>query len=502
MALRLSGGLGLARRRAGGGGAAPEPVAGEHATTLPTTPTVHYHAGDSAATLSSGRVTAADDLMGLADVTGGASGNGGPLELTDALGRKFWRFEASEYLNIAAALEAVSSQALAVFLVGRFHRNKSSNPIFGLGNVALGTALNTNGVTFQASGASNAAPFIRTANRNANSFDTTPENGMAGSQLQVTGFVSRNSGNGGVRFYRNETTVTNSSALTVTSATSASGAGAEIGRYPQAPSTAGNWAEFDLYEMVIYKGAAGAVLSNAEADAIAEALVDNWEIPALTDTLVVEGDSITQGWTGITSGDCLSMTLTDPGEDGTVAGNWLVVNTGASGNTIANLVTRRDASNAWPNYKISGGRSVVACQIAANDYSGSDAATMYADICNLIDTTTTGYAQRGWEVCQAVNIATANAGNQTKVLALRTLLRDLTTFRSDCGGLTAQQLRIADLPLITVGGATRFEDATDAGNTTYYDADGLHPSELGSYHMGRGGDTLANGYAQRAVATS
>lgn len=499
MQLALS--LALTQPQYVGGSAPPEPV-GAHATALTSTPTVHYHAGDSAATLSSGRVTAADDLMGLADVTGGSGGNGGPLELTDALGRKFWRFEGSEYLNIAAALEAVSSQALAVFMVGRFHRNRTSNPIFGLGNVALGTQLNTNGVTFQVSGSSNTAPMLRTANRNANSFDTTPENGMAGSQLQVAGFVSRNSGNGGVRFYRNETTVTNGSALTVTSATSASGAGAEIGRYPQAPSTAGNWAEFDLYELVIYKGSAGAVLSNAEADVVAAELVANWEIPALTDTLVVEGDSITQGWTGITSGDCLSMTLTDPGEDGTVPGSWLVVNTGASGNTIANLVARRDTALAWPNFKISGGRSVVAVQIGANNYSGMTAADIYAGICDLIDTTTTGYAQRGWETCCAVNIATANGTNQPKVLDLRTLLRDLTTFRSDCGGLTAQQLRIADLPLITVGGSTRFEDAADAGNLTYYDSDGLHPSETGSYHMGRGGDTLANGYAQRAVATS
>lgn len=476
----------------GGGDAPPSPGPGTQLTPLPTAPAARWHPAFSEVTLAGGKVTAASDLMGLAATTEGASGVG-PIEMTDGLGRKFWRFEGAAYLNVATAL-SLASRSVGVFAVARIHKTQNACTIFAAGNAAAGTTVNTNGAALDVYGASGAAPLPRCHSINAASDAVSKAKMVAGSQLQVIGALGRPTADGGGRLYINEESASVAQPFSTTGVL-----GAEIGRNAFSPGASGTWAMMDLYELVVFTS----VLSNTEGDAIATALSDGWGIAPTVNQLVVEGDSITAGWpVTVSSGDGLAMKMTDPGVAGVVPAGWRVVNMGVSGNKIANLVARRDAANTIYGLAL-GGRNVVACQVGANNFSINTAQQVYDAVVALISTTATGYLQRGWEVRQAINIATSNGTNNAVNSAVRTLLRD-PAFKTDTltgdGQMYAGKLEIFDLPGITAGSAgTIFDTQADAADLTYYYSDGLHLNELGTLTMALGGNTPANGYVGASV---
>lgn len=204
----------------------------------------------------------------------------------------------------------------------------------------------------------------------------------------------------------------------------------------------------------------------------------------------------------MTPGQSQAMHLTAPGVAGTVPAGWRVVNMGVSGNKVADLVTRRDNANSIYDLKLPG-RNVVAVQVGANDWSVCSAATIYSGIVALLNTTTTGYLQRGWEVRQAINIATANGVKQPINESVRTMLRAgqfLTDTLTGAGQTYDGKLKLIELPGISVGGDIIFDTAADAANDTYYFTDQLHPTVFGTGIMALGGDTPSKGYVSAIAA--
>jgi hypothetical protein len=472
-------GIELSARRGGGGGAASAP--GTSATSPRTS-------------RRSRRVTSASDLMGLAAPSLSAAG-AGPKVVTDGLGRKCWRFESAEYLNVASSLVG-DTRAITVLMVGRCHRNHSGN-LFGLGNVAAGTQVNV-GVVMNVSASGSVPPYLRTSGVSASSDATNGKHVICGSQVQVLGVVSRTTANGASRLYHNLNVASGAQVSIGNPAV----VGAEIGRNPFAAGSSGSWAQFDLYEMAVFLG----TLSNAQADAAVAAMVANWSIPAVTNRLVIEGDSIHQGLavipysdtppSGVSSGKSIGMALTEPGSP-IVAADTSVVNMAVSGSSTVTQTTRRDATNTMFD-KLLPGRNRILNLIGRNNLGslGQDAPTCYAAIVAVLHTAGTGYLERGWEVIQGVNIAVSSSMSAAND-ALRTSLRS-AQFLTDCLANTGQtyqgKLRIVDLPLITVGGDTKLDTAADSADTAIYQNDSTHPTLAGQGLMISGGDTPAHGY--------
>lgn len=471
-------GLGLALQSVRSAALPPPPLA----ATLPVIPAARWHPQVSAVTESGGRVVTASDLMGLAGLTDNGAGSG-PLALTDALGRKFWRFDGAQFLNVAASL-ATDNRNASVFCVGRVHRPVSGNPMFWAGNLAQGSHLSGGGLMDVATAASSAG-FLRCCGR-AGSLDAVNAPFMIpGAQLQVMGAVSRTTANGGTSLWINAARA----AVGQNTVSRPVLTGGEIGRNPTATTQFGM---FDLYEMIVCTTA----LTDAEGDAMQAALVAHYAIPAVTNQLVLEGDSITQGTGDVVSGLSCAMVLTEPGA-GLIPANWRVLNHGTSGSQVSNLVTRRDATNGWPAMRLAG-QNVMAFEIGRNDFvaGGQTAATHYANVVAYLNTAATGILQRGWTVRTMANIASSD---NTRVDAYRALIRDpqfLTDTLSNTGQAHDGKVSIVDTDLITDGGQTIFATPADAADTTYYAGDSTHPNILGARLRVTGGDDPAKGVAR------
>lgn len=457
----------LARLRASGGGPT--------LATLPVTPTARWHPIFSTVTESGGRVVSASDLQGLADATEGGAGIG-PVVMTDALGRKFWRFNRAEYLTVAAALSFANTRETAVFMVGRIPRPNSAERVLSAGSVALGTAGN-GGNLLDARIASGSEPaFVG----NARAAASGREHMVVGAQLQVIGALRRITANGGEAAFLNRKSCT----IGTQSPGTLSVNGAEIGRYAFAPGASGAWTAMDVYEIVVYNTG----LTVPQCEAISAALADAWGIVEIDSQLVMEGDSITQGTGLVTPALSAAALVADPGA-GLIPANWRVVNSGLSGQAIGGLVTRRDAASGWPNFLLSG-QNVMAFEIGRNSFGSVTAEDHYAAVVAYLNTTTTGVLQRGWTVRALANIATS-ASLQARTATYRALIRApqfLTDTLTNTGQSFDGNLSIVSTDLIEDGGATIFEDSADALNTTYYAGDQTHPTVLGARLRVTGGD--------------
>lgn len=464
--------------------AATAPVtAAQTLASLPVTPAARWHPGASTVATVGGRVTSATDLQGLAGLTEGGTGIG-PLALIDALGRKFWRFEGAQFLNVATAL-VTDNRAIGIFAVGRHHRD--TGVFFGLGNTAAGTVATSPNALDNGS-AGTAAPHIRSFGRSST---TAPM--VIGAQMQVMGALSRTTANGATRLYVNRT-----AASAAQSGVAATGVqGAEIGKLPGSTAVA-NYAKFDLYELVVF----AQTLTNAQGDAIAAALADHWAIAETVNQLVLEGDSITAGTSDVTSGRSSAVALSAPGL-GIVPPGWRVVNAGSSGATVSTLTSRRDNANGWPSMALGAGRNVAAIEIGTNDMGSTGGfltpAQHYANLVAYLNTTTTGILQRGWEVRQMANIAGNSSVTEPRMVPFRALLRNpqfLADTASGAGQAFAGKVSIVSTDLIEDGTAgTVFLTAADAADTAYYQSDQTHPSPLGAEVRVTGGTTPAYGVA-------
>ena len=522
-------------RRARLGGASPPSAApGLAATAYPVVPTIHYHPHSQAATLDgSNRVTACPDLAGLAALSGisFAGATIGPVQMTDALGRKFWRFRGADALLVSNALNALSARAVACFMVARIHLGKNSVNLFSPRYSAYtDDATNTNysgGSTVRTVVASNSAPWLYGAGIGAFTDVVNGYKAIPGAQLQVIGVASRTTANGGQRLYVNA----DAASVAQSGVTSTGCVGGVIGAVPaasngltlgsQAQSSAGGF--FDLYEFTLWS----ASLTNAQADAIAAAMVANYAIPAIDGQLILTGDSITNAVptalpTDPMSGGNIAMLMTDPGGL-QVPASLRVINLGESGNQVSNLVAKRDAANTMFNALYPGGpdKNIVACQSGRNDVAETNgklnSTQYYSALTALYNSGSTGYLQRGWKVVHVANIAGPDTAVTTNVIgaentiqkrleAIRLLVADPAnhlpnpTFLADClagpGQTYDGRLSVLHLYDVTAGGDSKFKTSTDAQDNAsgYYDVDQTHLRLAGQRLMLSGGDTPNFGY--------
>lgn len=467
------------------------PGPAEWPPVLPVLPAGRWHPGFSPTTQTADRLASAAGLVSAMapgpGLNAGAEGLG-PLMRTDALGRKFWRFTGEEYLDLAEGL-SFSNRNISIFAVVR----GGNGGIFSIGNRtgygAGSTAVNGATAIPQAYSVASTAPYLQAYGRAASSDAAQGAKVVLGTQLQVAGVVSRTTANGGMRLSIND-----EAALVAQPSTSLSGiAGAEIGRSAWLPGSSGSWTRMDLYEMVVYDRG----LSNAEAQAVATALMAQHSIAPITGQLVMDGDSISAG-TGIPDfWQTPSFTATTPGA-GHVPAGFRVFTAATSGNQLSHLVARRDTPASWATTLLPGAENHLSVEVGRNDFAsgGKTAAEHYAAFLDYLNSPETGVLPRGWTVRVLVNIATGT-GLMPQITAYRALLRDpqfLDDTQTAPGAIFAGKLRLIALDQISHGAAgTLFATSADAGNQTYYQPDSTHPNALGAWARLTGADTPQNG---------
>jgi lysophospholipase L1-like esterase len=463
---------------------------------LPAVPTTNlvarWQPDFSTITKSGSIVTAATDIVGSFDLAEAAAGIGA-IELTETeptspmFGRKFWRFNGAQ--SMAWTTLVLSSTNSSIWIVARSHRGNAGTL------VSIGPpGTNTAGGTINTTTGSNVAPFIRNAGVSASSAASGKEKIIFGCQPQVVGVVS-GAGAASTRIYLNQDFVT------VAGPFAGSWAGGQIGRYV---FTGTGFQEMDVFDCLIYN----AKQSNTDADATAAALQTGYGISTITDSLVLEGDSITQGINSDGSANGPSRFVRAPA-------GWRVLTCASSGATTAIVSTRQLAADSVhsPGAMLGGplsGRNHIMLQIGFNDIGsgGRTAANVYNEpavtnsIVSLIGNATNGFRLNYDKVYSGVNIATGNGTFQPVIAALRVFLRDITQFRTDTGCTT--NLQIIDLPEITVGslgGIKPFStaalatanNAVNAPTTFIYQNDTLHPggtnpvNRPGNKYMVQGG---------------
>lgn len=486
------------------GGATPPVTPGANATDLTSTglvPAVHYHIPSATITSASGRMTSIADRMGLAHASEGAAGIG-PIDRTDSQGLRVASFRGAEWMSIADTL-VWDTRAHTVFMV---MRAPWANPTSGASSrcfVSQGRNANTPPNTGYGPLGTNVvasrAPHVM-ANNQSTYLATGHEHMVIGAQIQVIGVASRPTASGAQRVYLNERTASvGQSSVAISGIT-----GGEIGRYAYTPQTTGSWAIFDLYELIIING----VLSNAQADAVAAAIVANWAIAAITDQVLIDGDSLSRGIQvtpssakSIWGNDSIGQKLTDRGSPYCLPRTTRVVNAAVGGNKMANLVSKRDAANGV-YAELLPGKNILAVQIGTNDVNsdGKSAAQVYADMVPYLNTASTGVLQRGWSVVHGLNIARSdNPSSSTILETLRGLYRNsqyLVDTGTNVGGAFAGKLSIMATSDIDIGGGvTPFINATAvAANPNMFQGDGLHQSAAAVQFWASGGSTPANGY--------
>lgn len=348
---------------------------------LPTLPTVdttnlvmRLQPDFSTVTKSGSTVLTASDLSGAGNnVAASALANAtGPLEMLDTeptspgFGRKFWRFQRRE--AFAWATQSLTTTNMAVIFVMRHHW-AFGGAFFSIGTTA--GASNTSGATLRAVTTNGEAPYVCNAAVSAKSAGAGSEKIIFGSQMQVVGAFS-GSGAASSRIYMNQDFVTTAGP------TNATFSGGAIGYYVHSPGTAlgaspagtDPYQTFDVYDVLVYN----ARPSNATADAIMAALQTGYGIPTIANSLVLDGDSITQGfYPPVLGGDTVSMQMRIPA-------GWRVINVGTSGNQTYQRVALRDQADSIHQTKAmlggaNSGKNKLLMQIGINDINTGAAYT-------------------------------------------------------------------------------------------------------------------------------
>ena len=506
-------------------GGTPAPTPGVNATAFSTAPTWHFHPNSQTATLGANdRVESCPDLRGAHPLT--APAGVGPFQLTDDLGRKFWRFNGTEWAAIANSFTLASIRGFTVVCIMRVpHQRNSYNVLMPRYATFTSDTVNTraaNGVGYMRGVvASNGAPFLAastaSASQTAAANATDAWKAIPSCELHLSAVASRTTANGAVRFYHG--TQTCDVAQQVTAVTNYVGAllgasAASVDNTTAVVTSVNN--AFDIYEIAFFAGELG----NATTDALVAQAFANYGLTNFTNQIVCEGDSITDGIaTALPVSPALhgaiGSRLTMPGAS-LVPASTRVINMGISGDQVTNLITKRDSATSWSSLgRIPGAASLnkLFVQIGRNDMSagalsGDDFYTLRA--VPYLNTASTGVLQRGWKVFFASNISTSSGTVQARIEAFRARILDGTTlgalaaFLTDCdagpGGTYDGMLQVVPLSEITVASDTKFKTSADASDTAsgYYDSDGTHLRVAGVDLMISGGDNSNRGWASRA----
>lgn len=453
-------------------------------------PALYYHPNTETVSVAGGRLTGVSANSISPALTPSASG---PKVVTYEDGTTAWRSDGSEYLDVPNTF-AINPRVFSVFIVARAHKHANTANYFSISFASDGTTPVAGGASFRSVGSGSAAPYLFNSAVASSGSIANKEFMVPGAQVQVLGMASRTTANGGTRFSINKRV---SSALAQSGVTTTGTVGARIMGYV---SSNGTTNYLDILEIAVFAGE----LTDGQFQRIGEYLTDRWSVDEITQTLLIDGDSIFDGVIEVASGDNVAMVITEPGKN-LIPSNVRVLNIGKSGAATADLITRRDATNGWPSMKIgtAAADNIVAVQIGRNDtaayVSGGDTAAVaasktYTDILNYWNGATTGVVARGWKPVQFANIACDTGAASSNLYATIK-----ANFATDVAGGTVIDLQaIVD----SAGGAGRkpFAFSPDTRDGTYYqDDDGsldtTHPSVYGTRIMGTGGDTPENGVA-------
>lgn len=435
-------------------------------------PAFLYHPHTDRATLNGSEVRSVIGEGGAPPLS--ATGTG-PDQRTDGLGRRFWRFEGTDWLELPRAFVS-TPRAMTVLMIGRLHQNRTVNLFGHLYREDGSTIANTLGAVLNTYSSGGRVGALRTS-----SLTTAGLAGrewmVPGAQLGLMGVASRDTAAGGTRFYCGRRVATGPRGPSAMAALQ----GARIGGYAQGNGTTNG---FDLYAMAGWTGE----LTDAQADAAAVRLNDHYALDAITRQLVIEGDSITDGVGEIASGSNLAMALTEPGRVGLPSG-VRVLNLGTSGNKVSHLVTKRDSVDGWPIALLPGGPAAnrLAAQIGRNDTAqGATPAQVRDLLAGYLGESGTGVLARGFAATVAINIAN---GSMAAIGPLRELLRDPAFLPGEA------RLSRLELPLIEDPAGVRPFDAAEAtGGPAYQTGDATHPSVAGTRLLASGGTTPRHGY--------
>jgi len=528
------------------GGAVSAPVSGLTATTFALAPSVHYHPNQQAGevTKSGTRIVACPDIRGLAAASGylvDGTTVMGPEEMTDGLGRKFWRFRGTDALFVANTLNAMNTRACGIFYVGRVHHQSSNNVIFSPRYLTyVSDSVNTTALPAQLALAArvvnNGAPSLQSALNTdlVNGYKVIPP-----CNLHVAGVASRTAALGGQRLYCQGEVVT----TTQLGSNQTTMVGAVIGGVPVANNGVLFGNTFDLYELAYWKQ----TLTDAQADAISDAMMTNFALSAFDSQWIFEGGSTVDGIATTLPvspypGGNIGMQVTDPGTSYNPV-NRRIMNNGLSGSqitgvapngtsTTVNLQARKNATTgiyggAGTVGKYPGGpsKNIVSVMIARNDLApgmngNKNSADWYADYIDLLDNATAGsegYLQRGFSVVSVGHTALPASATTTNNLPGETTLQKrlegtralvfdtgntlLSSFLTDVQANIGQTYEglVTGLALFRIlqGGQSRFLTAADTTNTAagYYDSDNTHHRVAGIAACLTGLDTPEYGYA-------
>lgn len=401
----------------------------------------------------------------------------GPVQMTDALGRKFWRFSGSHLLRISDTL-IFTKRNCAMLVIGRNHRANTTSAV--LGGQGQSTAM------LEATWASSRMPVPRVFNKAYTTLDATYNNLIVGSQLHLIGAASS-----GTRVIH---LMNDKDGSTTQVGTDATCNGGFIG----GTSTGAN-GEWDVYEVAIWN----TNQTDANIKAQRDLMFANWGLTTVTSQVVTMGDSITKGVTGVDSGSVPSVRIAEPGM-GYIPDGCRVVNVGSGGQTINDAVSERDAANTFTQFTLAGGaaNNKILFHMGTNDMGAiggtQTAAAVYAEVVALLNSASpSGYLQKGWKVYVANNTAADDSTKAVQIPALRALYNDpqfLTDTLSNTGQTYDGLVKVIQTHLITKSpDGTIFDTQADAQSLVYY-KDGLHPNEAGNDVLVSGGDTPQYGF--------
>lgn len=408
--------------------------------------------------------------MGLAALTGVAGV--GPLQRTDASGRKYWQFSGAQLLTIASSL-VFTKRNCSMLVIGRNHRANTNSAV--LGGQGQSTAM------LEATWASSRMPVPRVFNKAYTTLDATYGNMIVGSQLHLIGAASSGS--------RVITLMNDKDASTTQVGVDATCNGGFIGG-----TSSGANGEWDVYEIVIWNSN----LSDANIKAQRDLMMTNWGLTTITSQIVTMGDSITKGVTGVDSSSVPSALLGAPGMNYIPAG-CRVVNVGSGGQTIDDAVNERNAASSFTNFTLPGGASnnKIVFHMGTNDMAAiggnQTASQVYSEVVALFNSASpAGYLQKGWKMYLMMNTAADDSTKAVQIPALRALYNNaqfLTDTLSNTGQAYDGLVKLIQTHLQTKApDGTIFDTQADAQSLVYY-KDGLHPNEAGYAVLVPGGDT-------------
>lgn len=326
------------------------------------------------------------DLKGHADLT--SLDGYGPRLMTDALGRKFMRFLMPETYKGSwlrnTSLGSLDTYNSTWILVGRFHNAGGSGCIVSYGLKETSTGSNAAPLQYRSG-------FPLFLNKTLPAQASPPANMnklLLGTQLQVVGVstatnlaVGTTTSTVGAQLMLNEQTAT----IAMSSQQATGKTGFEVGKLSTAATlvSGATYAIFDLYEMSGWlQGEMGNISQMpARASAAQATAVSNFNIPAITDSVILAGDS--RSINGALAGRNIGIVMTDPGYSAALPATTRVINTAASGEGIGVMWQNLDLANDTnaastvtsplnASLMLGGGHDMVGIYSGINDFTGSN----------------------------------------------------------------------------------------------------------------------------------